>query len=197
MTITSRSRNISAICFRSAAGIVPPVGFCGEFSTTILVFGLRRLRKRSRSKEKPRDSSSGMGTAFGAEEANHRFVNREAGVGVDHFIARLEQRQHGEENDRFAARHHRNVLRAHADAARGRNVGGDGLAQIGKALRGAVMRPAFVQRFLGSFHNVGRRREIGLADLQMDNALALRLQRARSDQHIEGRFDPDAAHSFR
>ena len=60
--MTSRPRSSSAITARSSRGITPPVGFCGELITTILVRGVSRAAKRSTSKEKPRLSSSGMGT---------------------------------------------------------------------------------------------------------------------------------------
>ena len=145
---------MSAIAFRSSRGITPPVGFCGELSTTILVRSLRRSRNRFRSKEKPRLSSSGIGTGVAPQKPDHRFVNREAGVGVDHFVARLQQRQHGEEDDRLAAGDHRDVLRAHLNSAGARDVGGDGLAQFGLALGRTVMGPALVERLLGRFDDV-------------------------------------------
>ena len=49
-------------------GITPPVGFCGELSTTILVRSVSRCANRSRSKEKPRLSSSGMGTGVAPQK---------------------------------------------------------------------------------------------------------------------------------
>ena len=131
-----------------------------------------------------------------AEEVDHRFVDREAGIRVDDFVARLEQREHGEEDDRLAARHHRDMLRPDLDAARPRDIRRDRLAQLGKALRRAVVRPAVVQRLFGRFDDVRRRGEIGLADFQVHHAAALRFERAGLHQHIEGRFDPDATHPF-
>ena len=64
----SRSRTISAMWRMSSGGIKPPVGFCGELSTSIFVFVDRRLRSVSRSKEKPRSSTSGMGTGTPPEK---------------------------------------------------------------------------------------------------------------------------------
>jgi hypothetical protein len=43
---------------------------------------------------------------------------------------------------------------------------------------------------------VGRRREIGLTDLQMDDVLALRFECACPLQHFEGGLNPDASHPF-
>jgi hypothetical protein len=53
---------MSAIARMSSSGITPPVGFCGEFSTNILVRSLGLSRSRFRSNEKPRLSTSGMAT---------------------------------------------------------------------------------------------------------------------------------------
>ena len=81
------------------------------------------------------------------------------------------------------------MLRARVNAARFVDVIGDGLAEVGVALRGAVVRPAFVQRLFGGGDNVGRRFEIRLADLQVNNALSLRFQGAGLHQYFEGGFD--------
>ncbi len=62
------------------------------------------------------------------EEANHGAVNGKAGIGIHHFIAGLEQREHGEEDDGFAAGDHANMLRAGLDASGARYVLGDGFA---------------------------------------------------------------------
>ena len=67
----------------------------------------------------------------------------------------------------------RHVLRADLNAAGARNVRGDGFAQFGQSLGGAVVGPALVERLLGGFDDVRRGREIGLADFQVDHALAL------------------------
>ena len=40
---------------------------------------------------------------LGAEEVDHRFVNGEAGIGIDDLVAFFHQRQHGEEDDGLAA----------------------------------------------------------------------------------------------
>ena len=42
---------------------------------------------------------------FAADEVNHRLVNREAGIGIDHLIALIHQRHDGEEDDGLAAGH--------------------------------------------------------------------------------------------
>ena len=132
----------------------------------------------------------------GAAEADHRFVDGESGVRVDDFVARLEQGQHGEEDDGLAAGDDGYMLRAHLNAAGARNVRGDGFAQFGLPLGGAVVGPTLVERLLGGFDDMGRRREIGLADFQVDHAAARGFQRTGADQDVEGRFDADTGHSF-
>jgi RNA polymerase sigma-70 factor (ECF subfamily) len=180
----------------SAGGITPPVGFSGEFRMTSLVRSESRSRNRLRSKEKPRLLFERHRYRPGAQEPDHRFVNRKARIGVDDLVAGFQQRHHGEENDGLAAGHHRYVLWPNRNPARPRNVGGDGFPQLGIALRRAVMGPALIERFLGCFDDVGRSGEIGFADLQVDHAAALGFERVGAYQDIEGGFDSDAAHSF-
>ncbi len=88
------------------------------------------------------------------------------------------------------------MLRAYRNAARARNVGGDGFAQFGLALRGSVMSPTSVERIFGGLDDMGRGGEIGLADFQVNHAATLRFQRSGAHQDVESRFDADAGHSF-
>ena len=48
------------------------------------------------------------------------------------------------------------------------------------------MRPATTHRFCAGVNDVGGSIEIGLADLQMDNILALSFECAGAHQHFEG-----------
>ena len=59
----------------------------------------------------------------------------------------------------------------------------------GISLRRPVMRPALIERLLGRLDDVLRRVEIGLADLQVNDAAALRLQRAGLHQNLERGLD--------
>ena len=90
----------------------------------------------------------------------------------------------------------RDVLRSDGNAAGTRNVRGDGFAQFGLALGGAVVSPAFVEGLLGGFHYMRRSGEIGLADFQVNHAATLRFQRTGAHQDVESRFNADAGHSF-
>ena len=56
------------------------------------------------------------------------------------------------------------------------------------------MRPAVAQRLDAGFDDIHRRIEIGLADLQMDNVLALGFECPRSNKHFEGRLCAQPIH---
>jgi hypothetical protein len=62
---------------------------------------------------------------------------------------------------------------------------GDRLPQRGNARRGHVMRLAREERLDRRLADVVRRREVRLADLQVDDPLPGRLKRLRPRQHLE------------
>ena len=64
----------------------------------------------------------------------------------------------------------------------------DGRAQIGIALRGAVVCKAFVKGALTRFNHMRRCFEIRFADLEMNDIPPLRLKRASTREYIEGAF---------
>ena len=181
---------------RSSRGITPPVGFCGELRTTNLVRGGEQAREAVHVEgeaaalfERHRDRRR-------AAEPDHGFVDRETGIGVDGLVAGFEQREHGEEDHRLAAGNDADVLRAHLNAARAGDVRGDGLAQFGESLGGAVVGPALIERVLAGLDDVGGRREIGLTDFEVNDALALGFQRAGADQDLKRLFHADSGHSL-
>jgi hypothetical protein len=126
---------------------------------------------------------------------DHRLVDREPGIRVDGLVALLEQREEHEEHHRLGAGvdHHLVGLAGHA-AAPGA-VLGDGLAQGGQAGRGAVVREALAEGFLRGVHDVRRRVEIGLADLEVHHVLALRLEGAGAGQDFKGGLGPETRHA--
>jgi hypothetical protein len=89
-----------------------------------------------------------------ADEVDHRFVNREAGVGVDYLVAGFEEREHREKDDGFAAGDNADVFRADADSTRLADVGGYGFAQFGEALGWAVVGPALIESLFAGFDDV-------------------------------------------
>ena len=96
---------MSAIARMSSGGITPPVGFCGELRTSIFVSVDQAVAQQVEIEGEAALFDQRNRHRRRAQEADHRFVNRESGIGIDHFVARLEQRQHGEEDDRLAAGH--------------------------------------------------------------------------------------------
>ena len=58
------------------------------------------------------------------------------------------------------------------------------------------MRPALVERALGRVADVDRRVEVGLADLEVDHVVALRLPRAGAGRRLEGSLGADADHAL-
>ncbi len=51
------------------------------------------------------------------DKINHRFINREARIRVDDLVARVDQRQNREEDNRLAARDDNHFFRRNLDAA--------------------------------------------------------------------------------
>ena len=84
------------------------------------------------------------------------------------------------------------VARIDLEAAVAREVRGAGLAQHGQSRRGAVVRLAVGPGLAAGVDDVARRREVGLADLQVDDPPARRLQRLRAREHLEGGFRTQA-----
>ena len=81
-------------------------------------------------------------------------------------------------------------------AARLGNIVGNGLAQVGQAGRRSVVRITQVQRVNGRFHDVLGRVEIGLADFEMDDVLALLLQGAGTDQNFKSGLGAKTRHAL-
>ncbi len=69
--------------------------------------------------------------------------------------------------------------------------------KAGQPERRAVMGPAGIERSLGGFAHVDRRIEVGLADLQVDDIDARRLQRLGPCRGFEGRLRAEVAHPLR
>ena len=56
------------------------------------------------------------------------------------------------------------------------------------------MREALAQRVHAGFDDVGGRVHVGLADLEVNDAASLALQRAGPNQHFEGSFRSQPRH---
>ena len=115
---------------------------------------------------------------------------------VGYFVAKLAHEVGFRVHDRFATRYDHDVLPCHRDAARGGDVLGNRLAEVREPGRRSVTGPSFVERPLRRFLDVRGRWKVRLSDFQMDDVLALGLERARLLQHFKGGLDPDTCHSF-
>ena len=76
----------------------------------------------------------------------------------------------------------------HLHAVTALQVGGDRLAQGQDALRRRVAVVAVAQRLDGGLDDMRRRLEVGLADAEVDDVLALALERVGAGEHLEGRL---------
>ena len=81
------------------------------------------------------------------------------------------------------------------DAAPGQNVGGDRLAQRGDAVGRRVAVVVVGERLAAGLDDVRGRREVGLADAEIDDVAALGGQRVGARQHLEGAFGAEARHA--
>jgi hypothetical protein len=71
---------------------------------------------------------------------------------------------------------------------------GNGFPEFGQALRGAIMRPALVERLLRGVDNVLRRPEIGFADLEVDDTSSLSFEGPGFDEDLECGFGANSRH---
>src|ERR1700722_5573793 len=72
----------------------------------------------------------------------------------------------------------------------------DGLPQFRQTGGGSVVRPAVAQCFNPSFDHIWWRVEVGLADFQVNDFLALSFQGASLVQDFEGSFGSEARHAL-
>ena len=131
-----------------------------------------------------------------ADEVDHRLVDRKSGVRIEHLVALVHEGQHCEEHDGLGPGRYDDVVDAHLDAARPRNFGGDGLSQLRQSGRRPVVRVAVAERLRARLHDIGRRIEVRLSYLKVDDVPPLRLKRFSSRQHFEGGLRTQAAHPF-
>ena len=130
-----------------------------------------------------------------ADVMNHRFVNREAGIGIDDFVAFIDEREDREEDDRLAAGNDHDFVRRDFHTAGAADIFGHSLAQFGLAGGGAVVCPTAAHRVGAGFDHIGRSIKVGLADFQVDHALTLAFERARLVEDLESGFGAQPRHT--
>ena len=130
-----------------------------------------------------------------AGEVDHRLIDREARVRVDHLIALFDQGEHGEEHDRLAAGRYDDVVRVDVVALAPGYELRHSLAGFRQTRRRPVVRKPVVDRLFAGRADVIGRIEVRLADLEVDDAPALCLQRLCLRQRLERRFGAEDAHT--
>ena len=120
--------------------------------------------------------------------------NRDAGIRINHLVTLFDQSENGEEDDGLTAGNDAHVLRADLNAPRLPNVLSNRFAKVRLSLRRTVMSPALVESALGRLSDVGGSIEIRLADFEVNDALALGLERSCAHQHLERGLGADAFH---
>src|SRR5579875_1243043 len=128
------------------------------------------------------------------DEADHRLVDREARIRVDHLIALLRQGQDGEEHDGLPARRYHNLLRAEGQAALAAREACDALPQLADARRWRVMGFAGAECRDPGLDDMGGRIEVWLANLQVNDIDPAFLEGACPGEDFEGSLGSEASH---
>ena len=102
-----------------------------------------------------------------------RGISGKAGIGIQNFIARFEQRHHREKERELASRSDHDVRRRNRDAARASEIGSDLVAQRRNADHRAVAVFAVGQRFRRGIDHRLSGMEIRLAQFEMNDGAAL------------------------
>ena len=102
------------------------------------------------------------------------------------LLARIHEREHGVEEDRLGAGRDDHILRPDLHAAVPREELGDRVPRVRLSRRGPVVRPSLTEGAARGLHDVGGRVEVRLADLQMEDAAARRLERKGALHDLHG-----------
>ena len=130
----------------------------------------------------------------GAGEADDRAVDGKARVGIEDFRAGLAEHENGEEHGHFAARHDHDPAGIDLNAVAPVKVGRDRLAQRQDTIRRGVAVVAVEERLPGRLDDMVGRREVGLADAEIDDIAALGGERLGAGENLEGALGAEARH---
>jgi hypothetical protein len=131
---------------------------------------------------------------LGARELDHRAVDRKAGIRVHDLGARLAEHRDREVHGDLAARHDHDAVGVDRDAPPFQDVRRDGLAQRQDAVCRRIAVVTFGQRLLRRGDDVPGRREIRLADAQIDDAAPLLDELLGAREHLEGALGAEPGH---
>ena len=172
-----------------------PVGFEGEaIRTPRVAAGPVPLDQRGRQLV-ARLGSDRQGERFALEHADEMAVARIARVSKQDLLATIDQQCHHQQQRRRRARRDDDTPRVDLHAIVVGVVTRDRLAQFGQAQRRRVVDAAVGQRPPRGVEHRLRRREIGLADLHVNDTAPRGLERAGSRldfHHVERRDVGDA-----
>ncbi len=131
-----------------------------------------------------------------AGEPHHGLVDREAGVGAQHLVARLDEREHRVEQRRLRARRDDHVLRPDGEPALRQRLR-DRDAQLRNSGRDGVARVPVPQRPHPRLDDVRRRGRVGLADLEVRHVAPRGLEPVGCLEHEVGCFGPQVVGAAR
>jgi len=135
------------------------------------------------------------GDRGGAGEPNHRLVDGKTRVGVNYLYPGLGESQQQVKHDGFGPGSNDDITRVGVDAPHLPAVARYGLPKLGYTGSGPVVGVTLPQGLNAGFDDVLGGFEVGLADLQMDDFLALGFQRPGFSQHLKGGFGAQVHHS--
>jgi len=161
------------VCARQDAA----VGFCGELRIMSLVRSVIRAVSSRTSIAKSRSSCNWMGTALAADVVDHRLVDGKSGIGIDDFVAFIDEGQHGEKHDGLAAGDDDDLIGRNFDLAGAADVLRNFIAKLGQPGGGAVVGAALRSTSTAASTTLPGVSKSGSPDFEMDDALTLPLQR--------------------
>src|SRR5215470_15261685 len=171
-----------AVSRRLAAVMTAPVGLAGELMSTAFVRDVTRAANSAGWHWNPRrrvDASA----AWIADEVR---VYGVTGIREEHFVARVEERGEEQEHGGRGAGRDENLIGRDGDAVASAVVIGDGLAEGQDAQAVGIARAAVLESPLGRLPHHGRRVEVRLAKLEVDDVFALPLELLRALEDLHG-----------
>jgi len=113
---------------------------------------------------------------FGTQATGERRIDGKTGIGIEDFVARLDERHHGEGKRHLAAGRNQDLFRLKREFSGAREIVGDFLAQRRNAAGGAITIAAGGHGIAKRIYNGCRGMKIGFAEFEMNDGAALALE---------------------
>ena len=134
---------------------------------------------------------------LGLQEVDHRFIDREAGVWIDHLIALVNAGHHAKEHDRLGSGRDDHVIGIILGIPTCLvDIFGNGFARVRQSRSWTIMRKTLIERILCRLNHIRRRIEVRLADFKMDDVLPLCLEGTGLDKNFKSCFGSKARNAF-